>query len=64
MLQGGVIICSFTFGYLLREGVIIEWPLNGLFHDARDIILMSRTDIREMKDNVNNKVPRKSRSED
>ena len=34
-----------------REGVIIEWPLNGQFHDARDIILTSRTDVREMVDN-------------
>ena len=33
-----------------REGVIIEWPLNGQFHDARDVILTSRTDIREMVD--------------
>ena len=33
-----------------REGVIIEYPLNGQYHDARDIILMSRTGIREMVD--------------
>ena len=33
-----------------REGVITEWPLNEQFHDARDIILTSRTDIREMFD--------------
>ena len=25
-----------------REGVIIEWPLNCLFHDRRDVIIMSR----------------------
>ena len=25
-----------------REGVIIEWPLNGLFHDRRDVIIMSQ----------------------
>ena len=25
-----------------REGVIIEWPLNGLFHDHCDVIIMSR----------------------
>ena len=36
-----------------REGVIIESPLNGLFHDARDIILTSRNDGREMEDNNN-----------
>ena len=28
-----------------REGVIIEWPLKGLFHDRRDVILTSRTVI-------------------
>ena len=25
-----------------REGVIIEWPLNGLFHDRRDVIITSQ----------------------
>ena len=25
-----------------REGVIIEWPLNGQFHHRRDVILTSR----------------------
>ena len=25
-----------------RERVIIKWPLNGLFHDPRDVILMPR----------------------
>ena len=33
-----------------REGVIMEWPLNGQFHDAHDVILTSRTDAREMVD--------------
>ena len=33
-----------------REGVIIQWPLNGQFHDARGVILTSRTDVREMVD--------------
>ena len=33
-----------------REGVIIEWPLNGQFHDARDVILTSQIDVREMVD--------------
>ena len=33
-----------------REGVIINWPLKHLFYDARDIILTSQTDIREMDD--------------
>ena len=40
-------ICAWS---LAREGVIIEWPLNGQFHDARDVILTSRTDVREMVD--------------
>ena len=39
------VLCS-----LSREGAIIEWPLNGQFHDARDVILTSRTDVREMVD--------------
>ena len=33
-----------------REGVIIECPLNGQFHDARDVILMSRNDVRGFAD--------------
>ena len=32
-----------------REGVI-EWPLNGQFHDARDVIMMFWTDIFEVED--------------
>ena len=28
--------------FVAREGVIIERPLNDLFHDRRDVILMSR----------------------
>ena len=34
--------------------MIIEWPLNGQFHDARDVILTSQTDVREMVDDDNN----------
>ena len=37
-----------------REGVIIEWPLNGQFYDARDVILALRTDVSEMVDDDNN----------
>ena len=33
-----------------REGVIIECPLIHLFHDARDVILTSRNDVRGMND--------------
>ena len=36
--------------WLTREGVIIECPLNGQFHDTRDVILTSQTDVREMVD--------------
>ena len=36
----------FSFGNPSREGVIIECPLNGQFHDARDVILTSRNDVR------------------
>ena len=35
---------------LPREGVIIEWTQNVHFNDARDVIIMSRTDVREMVD--------------
>ena len=34
-----------------REGVIIEWPLNGHFNDVVIDVLMSRTNVREMEDN-------------
>ena len=30
--------------------MIIEWPLNGLFNNARDVIIMSPTDVKEMVD--------------
>ena len=39
-----------------REGVIIEWPLNGLFNGAVTVIITSRTDVREMNDNDDNDV--------
>ena len=32
--------------YFAREGVIIKCPLNGQYHDARDVILTSRNDVR------------------
>ena len=37
--------------------MIIEWPLNGLFHDARDVILTSQTDVREMDNDDNDDEP-------
>ena len=37
-------------GFFAREGVIIECPLNGQYHNALDVILMSQTDVREMVD--------------
>ena len=36
--------------------MIIEWPPNGQFHDARDIILTSQMAIREMVVNIGNVV--------
>ena len=30
------------YGFLPKEGVIIECPLNGQYHDRRDVILTSR----------------------
>ena len=43
-------VLSLIIRILTREGVIIECPLNGQYHDARDVILTSRTDVREMVD--------------
>ena len=34
--------------FLVREGIIIECPQNGLFHDACEVILSSRTGVSEM----------------
>ena len=39
-----------------REGVIFEWPLIVLLNDARDIILTSRTNIRQLADHDNDNV--------
>ena len=39
-----------------REGVIIEWPLNGQFHGAVTDILTSRTDVIQVVVNVGNDV--------
>ena len=33
-------------GFFAREGVIIECPLNGQYHNARDVILTSQNDVR------------------
>ena len=35
---------------IAREGMIIESPPFHLFHDVRDVIITSRTDVREMED--------------
>ena len=37
-------------GCISRQGVIIECPLNGFFHDTRDVILTTRTAVRELED--------------
>ena len=39
-----------------REGVIIECPLNYLFHDVVTVILMSQMGVSEMVVNVGNVV--------
>ena len=41
---------------LPREGVIIECPVSGLFHDFLPVIIMSRTGVSEMVVNVSNVV--------
>ena len=41
---------NWNISWTPREGVIIEWPLNGQFHDARDVIMMFWTDIFEVED--------------
>ena len=46
----------FTKPLCPREGVIIECPLNDLFHNAVTVILMSRMDVSEMVVNVGNVV--------
>ena len=38
-----------------REGVIIECPLNGLFHDVVTVIITSRMAVRELEDDDDNK---------
>ena len=43
-------------GKISREGLIIEYPINGLFHDPRNIILMSQMAISEVVANVGNDV--------
>ena len=40
-----------------RLRVIIEWPLKRLFNNARDMIITSWTDAREMEDNDNDNEP-------
>ena len=44
--QGTVATECVKIDKIAREGVIIEYPLNGQFHDARDVILTSRKDVR------------------
>ena len=43
-------------GSLSREGMIIEWPLNGQFHDVGIDVLTSWTDVRDLADDVNDDV--------
>ena len=38
--------------------MIIEWPLNGHFHDVVINVLTSRTNVREMEDKDDDDKPR------
>ena len=46
-----------TVASTAREGVIIECPLIHLFHDARDVILTSRNDVRQLDDDDDDDEP-------
>ena len=48
--------CVVSIEFSPREGVIIEWPLNGQFHDARDVILTSRNEVRGFPSDNNDDV--------
>ena len=48
---------AFTSIHQPREGVIIEWPLNGQFHDAVTDVLTSRINIRDLADDDDDKKP-------
>ena len=37
--------------------MIIECPLNGQYHDARDVILTSRNDVRQLDDDDDDDEP-------
>ena len=41
LFQARIKIDSVWDRFIAREGVIMEWPLNGQFHDRRDMILTS-----------------------
>ena len=40
-----ICICCSVNPVIPREGVIIKWPLNDLFNDNRDVIILSRMGI-------------------
>ena len=42
----GLFLCCVN---IPREGVIIEWPLNGQFHNAVTDILTSQTNVRAVR---------------
>ena len=48
--------CFFYLGCISREGVIIECPLNDLFHELMIDVLTSRTDVSEVVEKVDNVV--------
>ena len=55
--RNGLIVCFYTtqkYRFKAREGLIIEWTFNDLFHDAVTVILTSRMGVSEMVVNVGN----------
>ena len=52
-LQSGIIVKRSR----AREGVIIECPLIHLFHDARDVIITSRNNVRQLEDDDDDDEP-------
>ena len=54
MRQTAVLTLGLATVLLARDGMIIEWPLNGQFHDAVTDVLTSLTGVSEMVVNVGN----------
>ena len=57
MCQGWKNKINLKEGLVPREGVFIECPLIHLFHGARDFILTSRNDVRQLDDDDDDDEP-------